>query len=161
MPEPALELRVTGYAHPDATLLVDRVQGEYAERYGTPDESPIDPVLFDAPDGLFVVGYAAGVPVATGAWRVSPVRALGGRRAVEVKRMYVVPEARGRGLARVVLAELESTAVAAGHDLVVLETGTKQPEAIALYLSSGYVEVPGFGHYVGSPLSRCFGKRLA
>jgi GNAT superfamily N-acetyltransferase len=158
---PELDLRTTGYDHPDATLLIARVQQEYAERYGSPDESHVDPAEFRAPEGLFLVGYAAGVPVATGAWRASPVRELGGASAVEIKRMYVVPEARRQGLSRLVLAELERTAVAAGHDLAVLETGALQPEAIALYLDSGYVEIPGFGHYAGHVLSRSFAKRLS
>lgn len=160
MTSSALDLRPVGYLHPDAVALVARVQEEYVARYGSPDESPVDPALFDPPEGLFLVGYDDGRPVATGAWRVSPVRALGARSGVEVKRMYVVPEARGRGHARAVLAELERAAVAAGHDLVVLETGLLQPEAIALYASEGYVEVPGFGHYAGHELSRAFGKRL-
>ncbi|WP_028654790.1 GNAT family N-acetyltransferase [Nocardioides sp. J54] len=156
----SLELRPVGYLHADATLLVDRVQQEYAERYGSPDEAPIDPTVFDPPEGLFLVGYDGATPVATGAWRRSPVRELGATSAVEVKRMYVVPEARNRGLARRVLRELEATAAAAGHDLAVLETGLKQPEAISLYLSEGYVEVPDFGYYAGHELSRCFGKRI-
>lgn len=156
----ALDLRAVGYLHPDAAALVARVQAEYVERYGSPDESPVDPLVFDPPEGLFLVGYDAEGPVATGAWRRSPVERLGGTSAVEVKRMYVVPERRGRGHARAVLAELERTARAAGHDLVVLETGLRQPEAIELYRSAGYEEVAGFGFYADAPLSRCFGKRL-
>ncbi|HWJ11672.1 MAG TPA: GNAT family N-acetyltransferase [Nocardioides sp.] len=156
----SLALRPVGYLHPHATALVDRVQQEYVERYGSPDEAPVDPALFDPPEGLFVIGYDGTEPVATGAWRRSPVRALGGVDAVELKRMYVVPERRGRGFARAVLAELEATAAAAGHDLAVLETGLKQPEAIALYRGEGYVEIPDFGFYAGHALSRCFGKRI-
>ena len=74
--------------------------------------------------------------------------------------MFVVTERRGRGFARAVLAELEATAAAAGHDLVVLETGLKQPEAIALYTSAGYEPIEGFGHYCGHELSRSFAKRV-
>ncbi|GAB2970595.1 GNAT family N-acetyltransferase [Nocardioides montaniterrae] len=160
MPED-LDLRVTGYDHPDATALIARVQQEYVDRYGSPDESAVDPAAFLAPNGLFMVGYAAGAPVATGAWRVSPVRELGGTSAVEIKRMYVVPEARGQGLSRRVLAELERTAAAAGHDLTVLSTGPRQPEAIALYETAGYAAIPGFGHYADEPGLRAFGKRLS
>ena len=157
---PGLELKVVGYDHPDAAALVARVQREYVERYGSPDESPVEPTYFDPPAGIFLVGYVDGRPVATGAWRRSPVRVLGGSSAVEIKRMYVVPEQRGQGISRRVLAELERTAAEAGHDLLVLETGLRQPEAIALYESSGYVEIPGFGYYCGAELSRCFGKRI-
>jgi ribosomal protein S18 acetylase RimI-like enzyme len=67
---------------------------------------------------------------------------------------------RGHGFARVVLAELERTAAAAGRRRVVLETGDKQPEAIALYRSSGYTEIPKFGMYRHDALSVCFGKEL-
>jgi GNAT superfamily N-acetyltransferase len=155
-----LELRPVGYDHPDVTALVARVQEEYVQRYGGQDDSPVEPWMLAPPEGLFLLGYVDGAPVVTGAWRRSPVRALGGASAAEIKRMYVVPERRGAGLSRRVLAELERTAAAAGHDLLVLETGLKQPEAIALYTSSGYVRIPGFGHYRDSPLSRTFGKRI-
>jgi GNAT superfamily N-acetyltransferase len=74
--------------------------------------------------------------------------------------MYVVPHARGTGVARRMLAHLESTAAAAGFDALVLETGLRQPEAMALYESSGYVPVPGFGYHRDMPLSRCYGKPL-
>ena len=59
------------------------------------------------------------------------------------------------------LAELERTAAAAGHEVVVLETGTAQPEAMALYVSAGYDPIDGFGHYAGRPLSRAFRKQLS
>ncbi|TIC88210.1 GNAT family N-acetyltransferase [Nocardioides sp. GY 10113] len=157
---PALDLRPVGYDHPDAVALVARVQEEYVERYGSPDAGPVDLAEFRGPDGLFLVGYLDSAAVATGAWRRTGVEALGGGPAAEIKRMYVVPERRGNGIARLVLAELERTAARAGVAVLVLETGLKQPEAIALYESAGYVPVPGFGHYRDSPLSRCFGKRL-
>lgn len=146
--------------HPDAAALVEAVQEEYVARYGGRDESPVDPRDFEDPLGRFFVGYLDGEPVATGAWRRSPVRALGADVTAEVKRMYVVPAAQRRGLARRMLAHLEATAAAEGIEALVLETGMKQPEAIELYLSSGYEPVPGFGHYCGSELSRCFGRRI-
>lgn len=155
-----LDLRMVAYGDPDAVALVARVQEEYVERYGGPDETPLDPAVFDPPEGLFLVPYLDGVPVGTGAWRRTSVVALGGSLGAEIKRMYVVPELRGRGVARRILAELESTAAAARHDLIVLETGLMQPEAIGLYESSGYREIEGFGHYRSSELNRCFGKRL-
>ena len=74
--------------------------------------------------------------------------------------MYVVPAARGRGLARGLLAALEGSARQAGADVMVLETGTAQPEAIGLYESSGYVPVEGFGYYRDSPFVRYLGKLL-
>lgn len=157
---PPLRVVTVGYAHPDAAALVERVQEEYVVRYGSRDDSPVDPATFDPPHGTFVVGYVDDVPVATGAWRRSTVEAFGTRATCEVKRMYVVPEARGAGHARTVLAHLESTARAAGAEAMVLETGAAQPEALALYASCGYVPVASFGHYRDSPLNRCLAKPL-
>lgn len=148
------------YGDRDATRLVEQVQAEYVVRYGGPDETPLDPAMFEPPAGSFFVGYLGDEPVATGAWRRSDVEVFGTRRTAEVKRMYVAPAARGRGLARVVLAHLERSAAESGAEALVLETGLKQPEAIALYESSGYAPVPGFGYYRDAPLSRCFGKDL-
>ncbi|MGH3912969.1 MAG: GNAT family N-acetyltransferase [Pseudonocardiaceae bacterium] len=78
----------------------------------------------------------------------------------ELKRMYVVPAARGRGLSRVLLTELERRASTAGRRRMVLETGVRQPESLGLYTSSGYTEIPRFGLYRREPLSRCFAKVL-
>lgn len=147
--------------HPDAARLVEEVQQEYVVRYGSRDETPLDPSMFEAPRGAFFVGYLDDEPVATGAWRLrDDVLALGSRRTAEIKRMYVAAAGRRTGLARLMLAHLEATALRAGAPVMVLETGLAQPEAIALYESSGYVRVDDFGHYKGAPLSRCFGRRL-
>jgi GNAT superfamily N-acetyltransferase len=149
-----------GYGHPDALRLIDEVQAEYVVRYGGPDETPLDPLMFEPPEGIFLVGYDEDVPVATGAWRRSDVSALGSDRTAEVKRMYVAPSARGRGLARAMLAAIEASAAEHGFEVLVLETGTRQPEAMALYETSGYVPVPPFGYYKDVPLSRCYARRL-
>jgi GNAT superfamily N-acetyltransferase len=147
--------------HPDAALLVEEVQEEYVRRYGGRDETPIDPTYFEAPQGAFFVGYLDGRPVATGAWRRrSDVLVDGSVLTAEVKRMYVAPPARGLGLARAMLTHLERTARDAGAEVMVLETGMRQPEAIALYESAGYLPIAGFGHYRDSPLSRCMARSL-
>ena len=151
-----------GFGHPDAMAMINAVQGEYVLRYGGEDETPLDPAMFDPPRGSFFVGYLDGRPAASGAWRRrEDVEALGSTRTAEIKRMYVAPAARGRGLARAMLAHLERTAFEAGASVSILETGTLQPEAIALYESSGYVEVPKFGFYCHASESRCYGKRLS
>jgi GNAT superfamily N-acetyltransferase len=72
--------------------------------------------------------------------------------------MYVVDAARRRGLARRLLAALEASAAEAGAHRIVLNTGLAQPEAIALYESSGYEPIPGFGHYACAPGARFYGK---
>ena len=147
--------------HAAAQALIAEVQAEYVERYGGPDNSPLDPATFDPPSGAFFVGYLGDVPVAMGGWRTRPdVVRLGGALSAEVKRMYVAPAGRRMGLARAMLAHLEETAAGAGADVMILETGTEQPEALALYASSGYELVEKFGHYSWSPKSRCYGKLL-
>jgi GNAT superfamily N-acetyltransferase len=156
-----VEVRTVAFTHPDAAALVREVQAEYTVRYGGPDETPLDPFMFDDPLGAFFVGYLGNQPVAMGGWRFrSDVTAFGQSRVAEIKRMYVAPQARRRGLAREILAHLEDTAREAGAVVMVLETGIEQPEAIALYLSSGYSPVEGFGHYKWSSKSRYYGKPL-
>ena len=156
-----LEIRRLPFLHGDVQQLVTEVQAEYVTRYGGPDEAPIDATMFDAPTGAFFVGYLDEVPVAMGGWRMrADVVRLGGGPSAEIKRMYVAPGGRRRGLARTMLAHLEDTARAAGAAVMILETGIEQPEAIALYESSGYEPVEKFGHYAWSPKSRCYGKRL-
>jgi GNAT superfamily N-acetyltransferase len=78
----------------------------------------------------------------------------------ELKRMYVLPAARGRGYARALLTGLENLARAAGHPALRLSTGERQPEAIALYESSGYVRTAPWGKYVDQPLTFCYAKSL-
>lgn len=156
-----LRIRQVPLTDPDVQVLVEEVQAEYVVRYGGPDESVIDAKEFDPPTGAFFVGYLDGIPLAMGGWRRRPdVRALDGTAAAEIKRMYVAPPGRRNGLARVVLARLEESARSAGADLMVLETGIMQPEAIGLYTTSGYTPVHAFGYYAWSPNSRYFGKRL-
>ncbi len=156
----AWEIRRVGYGHPDALALIEEVQEEYVVRYGGRDDTPLDPLMFEPPAGSFYVGYLEERPLVTGAWRRTTIEAFGTTATAEVKRMYVAPPGRARGLARRMLAHLEETAAAAGVEALVLETGLRQPEAIALYESSGYLAVPGFGYYRDAPLSRCFGKLL-
>jgi GNAT superfamily N-acetyltransferase len=142
------------YTDPDVQRLVAAVQLEYVQRYGGPDEAVVDPLEFAPPRGLFLVGLLDGEPVATGGWRiVDPGTA-------EIKRMFVVAAARRRGLSRLMLAELERLAHLDGITELVLNTGTEQPEAVALYESSGYRPVPGYGHYAGMPQALFYGRRL-
>ena len=158
-----LDLRVSEVliTDPDAQLLIEEVQQEYVVRYGGRDDSPIDPAEFVSPLGAFFVGHLAGRPVVSGAWRRrTDVEVAGTSNTAEVKRMYVAPGARGRGLARRMLAHLEATAARAGVAVMILETGLRQPEAIALYESCGYESIAGFGYYKDSGVSRCFGKVL-
>ncbi|MBD5785169.1 GNAT family N-acetyltransferase [Cellulosimicrobium terreum] len=144
-----------------AAALFARQQAELAERYGEPDDSAFDT------SGLLavLVAHDDGAPVACVALRdVSGAPdGRGGNHPAstgEVKRLYVLPEHRGRGRARVVMRAAHEQATAAGLRLLVLETGTRQPESVDLYLDLGYTPIASYGHYAGDPLSRCFALEL-
>jgi GNAT superfamily N-acetyltransferase len=79
----------------------------------------------------------------------------------ELKRMYVRPAYRGRGIARQLIVALEEEILAADRPVIRLETGTYLPAAISLYRTSGYRPIPVYGEYAGNPLSICFEKHLA
>lgn len=157
-----LQIERVPIEHPDAQALVEAVQEVYVGLYGGRDETPIEPGYFDPPQGAFFLGRLDGEPVASGAWRLRPdvAEELGVVRPAEIKRMYVAPAAQRRGLARAMLAHLESTAREAGASDLILETGAPQVAAIALYKSSGYHAIAPFGHYRCSPVNRCFAKSL-
>jgi GNAT superfamily N-acetyltransferase len=158
-----MNIRRVSFDHPDAVKLNDQVQAEYAARYDDEgDVTPLAPAMFEPPLGLYIIAYdERDLPMATGGWRSQDENDEGYSDGdAEIKRMYVIPEARGNGLARRILAALEDDARAAGRTRMVLETGLKQPEAIALYTSSGYEPCPKFGHYRFHDLSQCFAKRL-
>jgi len=152
--ELAMNVTVARLDDPVVKDLIELIQGEYVVRYGGPDDAPIDAEEFAPPRGLFLLATVDGDPAGCGGWRD-----LGDGRA-EIKRMFTVAALRNRGVARAVLTELERTAAAAGIRDMVLETGAVQPEAIALYRSTGYDPIDGFGYYAGAALSRAFGKRL-
>jgi GNAT superfamily N-acetyltransferase len=158
-----MEIRVVGYAHPDAQRLIAEVQQEYVVRYGDIDVSPVDPAEFDAPNGLFAVAYdEQGEPVGSGAWRACAATEAGlADGDAELKRMYTVPSARGRGLARRMLRHLEAEALAAGRRRMVLSTGSAQPEALALYAAEGYLPTLKFGVYREHPDCVCLAKTLS
>ncbi len=101
-----------------------------------------------------VVAYVDDEPVGCGAFKqFSDTEA-------EIKRMFVRSECRGQRIAANVLTELESWADEEGFDACVLETGFKQPEAIALYKRSGYSEIPNYGQYADVANSVCMTKNL-
>ena len=147
-------MRKLAYTDPVVRALEAELQQEYVERYGGVDETPIDPAQFAPPGGLFLVGFVGAEPVASGGFRRHD------DAAAEIKRMYVVEDRRGVGYARRLLAELEARAARAGYRRIVLETGLRQPEAIALYESSGYRPIPDFGFHAGMKLVRSFGREL-
>ncbi len=101
-----------------------------------------------------VVIYVEGKPVGCGAFKKFD------EESVEVKRMFVYPEMRGRRLAARILQELENWAVEVGYNKAVLETGHKQTEAIRLYTVAGYSLIDNYGQYIGMDESICYQKEL-
>lgn len=155
-----VRLRALHYDDPVAQDLVEQVQQEYVARYGGRDEAVVEPGEFLPPEGLFVAAEIDGEPVGSGAWRtrggdVSDIR------VAEIKRVYVAPRFRRRGIAQRIVAVLESTAAEAGCRSVVLNTGGRQPEALALYEQLGYGPVAGYGVYACAPDAVFLGKELA
>ncbi|WP_244231763.1 GNAT family N-acetyltransferase [Rathayibacter sp. VKM Ac-2804] len=123
-------------------------EAEIMRRYGGDDPGPRPPA--DAPTLLLHVG-----PDVVGCVALAAEGEIG-----EIKRMFVVEAARGRGHSRVLLAGVEELAVRHGVTLLRLVTGIEQPEAMALYSSSGYELIPGFGYWGDEPATRCYAKRL-
>lgn len=125
----------------------------YRDRPGTLNSHPVSPADFASPEGAFVVLRSASEPVACGGVkRLDP-------QTAEIKRMFVVPPARNRGLASRLLAELEAQARALGYSRVRLDTGPDQPAARSLYERSGYEAIPAYNDNLYA--AHWFEKRLA
>lgn len=142
----------TDSSHPDFISLVKLLDAELAERDGS-DHSFY--AQFNKSDLIknVVIAFENGTPVACGAIKVFDAQCM------EVKRMYTVKDHRAKGLAAMVLRELEKWAVELGYERCVLETGKRQPEAIALYGKCGYRVIPNYGQYAGVENSVCFEKK--
>jgi GNAT superfamily N-acetyltransferase len=146
------------WLEPDAVRLRDLQQAELHARSGGDGEpGTADGTMAGTCDvALFLLGRdrLTGAAVVCGGLR--PLEP----GVAEIKRMYVVPEHRGQGLSRVMLAELEREAAALGWSVLRLETGASQPEAIALYTGAGYLPIPRFGEHTNVRQSICFEKHL-
>ena len=120
------------------------------------ESNHLDPIeTLERDNVTFLAAFVAGEVVGCGA-----VKRMPGRYG-EIKRMYVDPNARGRGVGRALIEALESSLLADGIDVARLETGVRQPEALSLYERCGYVRIPPFGEYREDPLSVFLEKRLA
>ncbi len=137
---------------PESVALREALEAELCERYGADTDPGERPTAQDV--ALFLVARDSdGEAVGCGA-----LRPLGDGGVVELKRMYVRPHDRGRGLGWVILIALETEAERQGFNCLRLETGDFQPEAMSLYRAAGYREITCFG--VAGPHSRCFERRL-
>jgi GNAT superfamily N-acetyltransferase len=157
-----VEIRPSRFGAPAAQQLITAAQAELAVRYGgTGDDSPIEPVQFDPPEGCFLIAWRDGQPVACGGWRtLGHVHDDLSEDIAEIKRMYAVPTARGSGAATALLRALEEAAREAGMRHMWLETGTAQPDAIAFYTKNGYERITDYGYYKDVPDVRSFGREL-
>ncbi len=176
-----IDIRQVRYGAPTARLLVAAAQADLAERYGSGDETPIEAIEFDPPVGAFFIARRDGEPIGCGGWRTlgdgtephgtepdgTEPDGLGAEGdearpegVAELKRMYVVPAARGTGVAAALLATIEDSARGSGMKRLVLETGTGQPEAMRFYARSGYEPIENYGHYKCSPEARSYGRNL-
>jgi GNAT superfamily N-acetyltransferase len=136
-----------------AQKLIHDLCAEVGARYGTPP-SPFSLSESATERTIFLIARLGNEPVGCGA-----VRRIDDDTA-EIKRMYVAPAGRHKGIARRILAELERNAVGFGYQVIRLETGILQPEAQRLYESCGYKHIAPFGRYVGNPTSVCYEKVL-
>lgn len=156
---PSVRIETAALGDPAVRELIDELDAELHERY--PEEGAVhdrlDPAEVAPGSGVLLVAVDddGGELLGCGALRV---REPG---VGEIKRMYVRPGARGRGIAAALLAALEAEASALFVERLVLETGDRQGEALGLYRRAGYVDIERFGEYADSPLSRCLGRDLA
>jgi putative acetyltransferase len=140
----------------DALALLHEAAGEarklYPEHFAVDAPWPANPPTPER--GVYLLGYQAGNPIACGALR--PID----DDCVEIRRMFVTATARRRGLARVILRELEIRAAGFAYTIMRLETGNRQLSAMALYETLGFKRIAPFGAYVNDPLSICFEKTV-
>lgn len=142
---------------PEVQALIAQLNQELAARYPEPGANHfrLDPEEVGPGRGAFLLARYDGEVVGCGALRIlEPGTA-------ELKRMFALPSARRRGIGRAILQALEDEARRLGVTRLVLETGIRQPEAIALYRTRGFAEIPPFGEYVlSAATSVCMAKDL-
>ncbi len=152
---PEIVVAVVPLDDAQARRLERRMVDEMIVRYGGPEgPGPVPVEDFVPPRGCFAVASLGATAVGCGGYRyLSP-------GVAEIKRMYVDPAARGAGVGRRILEFLERRALAAGYGETWLETGTEQPEALALYASAGYRPIEPYGEFKHDRRSRCFSRVL-
>jgi putative acetyltransferase len=151
-----IEIHRVQLASPSAQRLIGQLNAELEDRYREEGANFFHLAEEEVAQGRggFFVAYSQGTPIGCGAVRlIEPCVA-------EFKRMYVAPTARGQGVGRRIVSALEQESRRLGAHRIVLETGQRQPEAIALYTRAGFNEIPLYGEYVGSQFSLCMAKEL-
>ena len=151
-----VEFRPARVDEGDGQRLAQAMAAEIAVLYDGLDQNGADmpkagPAELGPPGGGFWVGYVDGSPACCGG-----VKQLEEPGACEIKKMYVVPDLRGRGIAHQLLTFLEGQGRALGHRVARLDTGHHQPDAQHIYASSGYTEIPNFN---GNPVATYFAEK--
>jgi GNAT superfamily N-acetyltransferase len=148
-----IDARTVPSGQPPASDIVEAMVVEVSEMYGridVPGAPSATPADFAPPGGAFVVLFEDGAAVAGGGLKRLD------ERACEIKRMYVVPSARGRGLAKALLEALEDEARRLGYATARLDTGPKQPAAQAMYERAGYAPI---GNFNANPFASFWGEK--
>lgn len=158
MPPEGPVARITELDSPEGAALIAAMVGHLKSLYADFDRMPslIHPKDFRHPVGAFVVVDLDGEPVACGGLRPCDAGAGIG----ELKRIWVEPHVRGRGLSRLLLDRLEREAAALGYSELYLDTGPRQLEAMRLYETSGYRSIPNYGRNAASTFVTSYAKRL-
>ena len=153
-----LEVRPADPFAPESIRLIDELWRELGALYPEVKGAPFRSTDISGKRTAFVVAWLNDAAVGCGAFQ--PLTNDDETSIAEIKRMYVQPSVRGRGIARAILMKLEQLASDCGYEIVRLETGKLQPAAIHLYQTLGYHEIDPYGRYAEDPLSICFEKTL-
>ena len=147
-------IKRTDSSDKDFHILVDKLNNDLLDRYG---ELQVFYNQFNKIDNIpnVVIAYADAMPAGCGCFKKFD------DSSVEVKRMFVADEYRGKNIGTAILNELEKWAAELGNKTVVLEMGNKQPEAAVLYKKQGFAVIPNYGQYIGmEETSICMKKEL-
>jgi len=153
-PRPGRTVEQTSWDNWHGRKLREAQQLELRERYGEGSSEPGTAPSEGDVTVFLVAREPSGEAVGCGALRQLD------ETTGEIKRMFVPVEHRGRGISHEILLALEKQARIFGWTRLVLETGERQPEAIGLYRTASYLQIPNFGPYAGEPTSLCFAKDL-
>lgn len=152
-PSNTITLKRTNNNNPDFLSLIKLLDADLALRDGD-----LSPIYFKYNQlqhlDTVVLAYIGNAPVGCGCFKAVD------DTSVEIKRMFVKPGERGKGIATIILKELETWAAELGFVNAVLETGKKNPEAVAMYKKQGYTIINNYGPYINMPTSICFSKSL-
>ena len=138
----------------DVLELIEELDKELLQRYPSSSIHTLDLDKITNESGLFLVGYISEIAVACcSLCEIEP--GVG-----EIKRVFVKPQYRRKGIAEHIMKHLEEQAVKSGFKFLRVETGVKQPEAVAMYQKLGYYDIAKYGEYINDPNSICMEKRL-